>query len=115
NRLVAEAGTTMNETVASIKRVTDIMGEITSASHEQSVGIDEVNKAVGQMDQVTQQNAALVEEAAAASASLQEQASSLADVVATFKLSTQASAVGSTGRTSAPSTAGRRPTVAQAA
>ncbi len=83
----------MNETVASIKRVTDIMGEITSASHEQSVGIDEVNKAVGQMDQVTQQNAALVEEAAAASASLQEQASSLADVVATFKLSTQAGAV----------------------
>src|SRR5690606_37564105 len=93
NRLVAEAGTTMNETVASIKRVTDIMGEIPSASHEQSVGIDEVNKAVGQMDQVTQQNAALVEEAAAASASLQEQASSLADVVATFKLSTQAGAV----------------------
>lgn len=90
NRLAAEAGTTMNETVASIKRVTDIMGEITSASNEQSVSIDEVNKAVGQMDQVTQQNAALVEEAAAASASLQEQASGLADVVATFKLSTQA-------------------------
>ena len=89
NRLAAEAGTTMNETVASIKRVTDIMEEITSASHEQSVGIDEVNKAVGQMDQVTQQNAALVEEAAAASASLQEQASSLANVVATFKLNAE--------------------------
>ncbi len=89
NRLAAEAGTTMNETVASIKRVTDIMGEITAASNEQSVGIDEVNKAVGQMDQVTQQNAALVEEAAAASASLQEQASGLADVVATFKLTSQ--------------------------
>ncbi|MDS1141683.1 methyl-accepting chemotaxis protein [Pusillimonas sp. SM2304] len=86
NQLVAEAGTTMNETVKSIKRVTDIMGEITSASQEQSVGIDQVNQAVSQMDQVTQQNAALVEEAAAASSSLQEQASGLARLVATFKL-----------------------------
>ena len=102
NTLAAQAGATMTETVASIKRVTDIMAEITSASHEQSVGIDEVNKAVGQMDQVTQQNAALVEEAAAASASLQEQASSLAGVVATFKLTAQASAVA----TSAIRTAG---------
>ncbi len=89
NRLVAEAGSAMTETVASIKRVTDIMSEITSASTEQSVGIEEVNKAVGQMDQVTQQNAALVEEAAAASDSLQDQASSLAGLVATFKLNVQ--------------------------
>jgi methyl-accepting chemotaxis protein len=70
--------------------VTDIMGEITSASREQSVGIDEVNQAIGQMDQVTQQNAALVEEAAAAAASMQEQAAQLAQVAASFKLGTEA-------------------------
>lgn len=90
NQLVAEAGSTMNETVKSITRVTDIMDEITSASQEQSVGIEQVNQAVSQMDQVTQQNAALVEEAAAASTSLQEQASNLAKLVATFKLGEQA-------------------------
>ncbi|QAA93396.1 methyl-accepting chemotaxis protein [Pollutimonas thiosulfatoxidans] len=89
NRLVAEAGATMDETVTSIKRLTDIMGEITSASQEQSVGIEQVNQAVSQMDQVTQQNAALVEEAAAASGSLREQASGLARLVATFKLAEQ--------------------------
>jgi len=66
------------------------MGEITSASREQSVGIDEVNQAIGQMDQVTQQNAALVEEAAAAAASMQEQAAQLAQVAASFKLGTEA-------------------------
>ena len=91
NRLVAAAGSAMTETVTSIKRVTDIMGEITSASQEQSIGIDEINRAISQMDQVTQQNAALVEEAAAASDSLQDQASHLASLVATFKLNTQAS------------------------
>jgi len=73
-----------------VRRVTDIMGEITSASREQSVGIDEVNQAIGQMDQVTQQNAALVEEAAAAAASMQEQAAQLAQVAASFKLGTEA-------------------------
>ncbi|WP_083941309.1 methyl-accepting chemotaxis protein [Pseudoduganella violaceinigra] len=88
--LVQQAGTTMGEVVTSVRRVTDIMGEITSASREQSVGIDEVNQAIGQMDQVTQQNAALVEEAAAAAASMQEQAAQLAQVAASFKLGTDA-------------------------
>lgn len=86
NRLVAEAGSTMDDTVSSIRRLTDIMGEITSASQEQSIGIEQVNQAVAQMDQVTQQNAALVQEASAASDSLQDQASGLARLVATFKV-----------------------------
>ncbi|XLZ70232.1 methyl-accepting chemotaxis protein [Massilia sp. SR12] len=88
--LVQQAGTTMGEVVTSVRRVTDIMGEITSASREQSVGIDEVNQAIGQMDQVTQQNAALVEQAAAAAASMQEQAAQLAQVAASFRLGTEA-------------------------
>jgi methyl-accepting chemotaxis protein len=85
-KLVQQAGSTMNDVVASVRRVTDIMGEITSASSEQSIGIDQVNIAIGQMDSVTQQNAALVEQAAAAAASMQEQASRLADVASSFKL-----------------------------
>ncbi|HCP77034.1 MAG: hypothetical protein CML16_06415 [Pusillimonas sp.] len=89
NRLVAKAGSTMGETVDSIRRVTDIMDEITSASQEQSIGIDQVNQAVAQMDQVTQQNASLVQEASAASASLQDQATSLARLVATFRVEAQ--------------------------
>ena len=84
--LVAEAGLTMNEIVESVKRVTDIMSEITAASNEQSAGIEEVNHAIAQMDQVTQQNAALVEEAAAAAASMQEQAGNLQAVVSVFRL-----------------------------
>jgi len=84
--LVTQAGSTMAEVVDSIQRVTDIMGEITSASVEQSSGIEQVNQAVSQMDQVTQQNAALVEEAAAAAAALHEQADALTTVVAVFKL-----------------------------
>jgi methyl-accepting chemotaxis protein len=76
--LVGQAGKTMEDVVASIRRVTDIVAEITAASNEQSAGIEQVNQAIAQMDQVTQQNAALVEEAAAAAASLQEQAGSLA-------------------------------------
>ncbi|RST45418.1 methyl-accepting chemotaxis protein [Variovorax sp. DXTD-1] len=84
--LVSEAGKTMEEIVGSVKRVTDIVGEITAASHEQAQGIEQVNQAIAQMDQVTQQNAALIEEAAAAAQSLQEQAGSLSQVVATFKL-----------------------------
>lgn len=86
SKLVSVAGSTMEEIVGSVKRVTDIMGEIMAASQEQSIGIDEVNQAIGQMDQVTQQNASLVEEAAAAAASLQEQASGLAQTVAVFTL-----------------------------
>ena len=83
---VERAGATMQEIVASVKRVTDIMGEISAASEEQSGGIDQVNRAVSQMDEVTQQNAALVEEAAAAAGSLQEQAQQLAEAVAVFKI-----------------------------
>ncbi len=85
NALVEQAGTTMNEVVSSIKRVHDIMGEITAASHEQSEGIEQVNQAITQMDQVTQQNAALVEEAAAAAESMQDQAGKLVEVVSVFR------------------------------
>ncbi|MDN4052766.1 methyl-accepting chemotaxis protein [Massilia sp. YIM B02763] len=85
-KLVDQAGATMEQVVTSIRRVTDIMGEITSASQEQTTGIEQVNGAIGQMDQVTQQNAALVEEAAAAAASMEDQAGKLADVVSVFKL-----------------------------
>jgi len=84
--LVEQAGRTMDEIVASITRVTDIMSEITAATAEQSAGIEQVNQAIAQMDQVTQQNAALVEEAAAAAESMQEQAASLTQVVSVFKL-----------------------------
>ena len=85
-RLVDQAGATMDEIVDSIQRVTHIIAEITSASHEQSAGIEQINQAIMQMDDTTQQNAALVEEAAAAAASLQEQASNLSQVVSVFKL-----------------------------
>ena len=86
SKLVAQAGETMEEIVTSIKRVTDIMSEITAASVEQSAGIEQVNLAITQMDEVTQQNAALVEEAAAAAESLEEQAQNLSVAVATFKV-----------------------------
>lgn len=85
-RLVDHAGSTMQAIVESIKRVTDIMGEITSASQEQASGIEQVNQAIVQMDDVTQQNASLVEEAAAAARSLQDQAGDLSQVVSVFKL-----------------------------
>ncbi|MDO8705119.1 MAG: methyl-accepting chemotaxis protein, partial [Sulfuricaulis sp.] len=87
--LVDQAGATMTEVVASIKRVTDIMGEISAASNEQSIGVAQIGEAVTQMDQVTQQNAALVEEMAAAASSLQSQAQELVQVVAVFKLDAQ--------------------------
>jgi methyl-accepting chemotaxis protein len=87
SKLVADAGTTMDEVVRSVKRVTDIMAEITAASVEQSSGIEQVNQAVAQMDQVTQQNAALVEQAAAAAESMEEQANGLADTVRIFRTS----------------------------
>ncbi|MDM0110422.1 methyl-accepting chemotaxis protein [Variovorax sp. J22R24] len=83
--LVGEAGKTMEEIVGSVKRVTDIMGEITTASREQTSGIEQINQAIAQMDQVTQQNAALVEQATAAAHSLHEQAESLVDAVSVFK------------------------------
>ncbi len=85
--LVDRAGVTMTEVVSSIRRVTDIMGEISAASNEQSLGVSQVDEAVSQMDQATQQNAALVEQMAAAASSLKSQAEDLVGVVATFKLS----------------------------
>ncbi|MBU9580409.1 Tar ligand binding domain-containing protein [Ralstonia mannitolilytica] len=84
--LVAEAGSVIDEVVVAVKRVTDIMGEISAASEEQSSGIEQVNQAVTQMDQVTQQNAALVEQAAAAAESLEEQAEALRSAVAVFRV-----------------------------
>jgi methyl-accepting chemotaxis protein len=86
SRLVSEAGKTMDEIVVSVKRVSDIMAEIAVASVEQSSGIDQVNRAVTQMDEMTQQNAALVEQAAAAAESLEEQAITLMQTVAQFRL-----------------------------
>jgi methyl-accepting chemotaxis protein len=85
-KLVLQAGNTMDEVVASIGRVTEIMAGIAAASEEQSTGIEHVNRAITEMDHVTQQNAALVEQAAAAAASLGEQADRLSGVVAVFKL-----------------------------
>jgi methyl-accepting chemotaxis protein len=84
--LVGQAGSTMTEIVDSVRRVSDIMAEISAAGMEQSAGIDQINQAVGQMDNATQQNAALVEEAAAAAASLREQAGRLVQTVSVFKL-----------------------------
>ncbi|MFG3447923.1 methyl-accepting chemotaxis protein [Stenotrophomonas sp. NPDC047960] len=88
--LVNQAGATMGEIVASVQRVTDIMAEISAASQEQSAGIEQVNQTVMQMDETTQQNAALVEEATAAARSMEEQAGHLTDAVSLFKLEGQA-------------------------
>uniref|UniRef100_UPI000585A344 methyl-accepting chemotaxis protein n=1 Tax=Xanthomonas arboricola TaxID=56448 RepID=UPI000585A344 len=85
--LVHTAGSTMAEIVASVQRVTDIMGEISAASQEQSAGIEQVNTTVTQMDETTQQNAALVEEATAAARSMEEQAVQLTQAVSVFKIS----------------------------
>jgi methyl-accepting chemotaxis protein len=85
--LADKAGKTMDEVVKAVKRVTDIMAEISAASVEQSSGIEQVNQAITQMDDVTQQNAALVEEAAAAAESLEEQAQQLSSMISTFRLS----------------------------
>jgi len=85
-RLVQDAGSTMGEIVASVQRVTDIVGEISQSAGEQSTGIGLVNASVGQLDQMTQQNAALVEQSAAAAESLKQQASNLTALVATFRL-----------------------------
>ncbi len=90
--LVDQAGTTMTEVVGSIRRVTDIMGEISAASNEQATGVADVREAVMQMDQATQQNAALVEQMAAAAGSLRSQAQDLVQTVAVFKASEKGSA-----------------------
>jgi len=89
-RLVESAGRTMDEIVGSVKRVGDIIADITAASQEQSAGIEQVNQAIAQMDESTQQNAALVEEASAAARSMEEQAGELMQTVAAFRLTTQA-------------------------
>jgi methyl-accepting chemotaxis protein len=86
SRLVADAGRTMGEIVGSVQRVSDIIGEITAATAEQSAGIVQVSGSVGQLDQMTQQNAALVEESAAAAESLREQAVALAHIIGAFRL-----------------------------
>ncbi len=103
-KLVEQAGRTMDEIVQAVKRVTDIMAEITAASVEQSQGIEQVNTAVAQMDEMTQQNAALVEEAAAAAESLQEQAENLARAVALFKLAAHPSSTPTTSSALPPPT-----------
>jgi methyl-accepting chemotaxis protein len=85
-RLVGAAGSTMDDIVASVQRVTDIIGEISAAAGEQSQGIGQVNLAVTELDRMTQQNAALVEQSTAAAESLREQAARLSEVVGTFRL-----------------------------
>ncbi|MGY1411262.1 methyl-accepting chemotaxis protein, partial [Luteimonas sp. A611] len=86
NELVDQAGRTMGEIVTSIKRVTDIIADISAASQEQSAGIEQVNQAITQMDEGTQQNAALVEEATAAARSMEQQAGQLVQTVAVFRV-----------------------------
>ena len=88
-KLVNQAGTTMKEIVTSIQRVTDIMGEITSATQEQTAGLEQIHQAITEMDTITQQNVALVEEAASASTALQDQASSLSRIVSVFQIDSQ--------------------------
>ena len=123
-QLVQRAGSTMTELVASVQRVTDVMAEISSANHEQEAGIAQINLAITDMDATTQQNAALVEQAAAAAASMQEQAGQLADAVSVFKLSANdgaaaprgqehaAAPVSATSATSATSAASAAPPAA---
>ena len=106
-QLVDRAGATMTEVVASIRRVTDIMGEISAASSEQSAGVGQVGEAVTQMDQVTQQNAALVEQMAAAASALNAQAGELVNAVSVFKLSDSAAHHGPSATSRAGPSTGR--------
>jgi methyl-accepting chemotaxis protein len=94
SRLVADAGKTMKEIVGSVQRVSDIIGEITAASRDQSEGITQINHSVTQLDSMTQQNAALVEQSAAAAESLKDQSIALTRMVGTFKLERDANYVG---------------------
>ena len=108
--LVDQAGTTMTEIVAAIQRVTDIMGEISAASNEQSAGVAQVGEAITQMDQATQQNAALVEEGAAAAESLKVQAAQLVQTVSVFKLASGTATAARPAPSAAPApTAPARP------
>ncbi|MGG6341805.1 methyl-accepting chemotaxis protein [Stenotrophomonas indicatrix] len=105
--LVHQAGSTMGEIVASVQRVTDIMAEISAASQEQSAGIEQVNQTVVQMDETTQQNAALVEEATAAARAMEDQAAQLGEAVARFRLA--APSTGNAMPRAAMATAGSAP------
>ncbi|AKC68331.1 methyl-accepting chemotaxis protein [Pandoraea oxalativorans] len=104
--LVAQAGQTMHDVVQAVRRVTDIMGEISAASEEQSHGIEQVGRAVTQMDEVTQQNAALVEQAAAAAASMEDQARALDQAVAAFRMSGSTNGAATSEGMNAPMTRG---------
>ncbi|PKB20156.1 methyl-accepting chemotaxis protein [Janthinobacterium sp. 64] len=114
-KLVQQAGAAMTEVVDTVRSVTDIVSEISAASAEQSTGIDEINRAITQMDEVTQQNAALVEEAAAASQSMQEQASKLASVVGAFKLAHGQGSAAQHGTPARTVAAAQRPAARKAA
>jgi len=115
NRLAEQAGRTMQEVLASIRRVAGIMGDISSASREQSSGIDQVCLAVSQMDEVTQQNAALVEQAAAAAESLEEQAHGLARAVSVFRVGTEVAQAPGTRKSLPPPVGGARTSERKAA
>jgi methyl-accepting chemotaxis protein len=112
-QLVRQAGATMDEVVASVRRVTDIIGEITSASSEQATGIDQVNEAIVQIDQVTQQNAALVDESAQAAAALRTQAAGLARTAAAFRLDAKAAPRAAAGQALALAARGPAPGAGQ--
>ncbi len=114
-QLVDEAGSTMTEIVQAIERVSVIMGEISSASTEQSAGVAQIGEAVGQLDQTTQQNAALVEESAAAAESLRAQADRLVQAVAVFRLSAGETAAAASATGAAPAAAAQRPAPAPTA
>ncbi|GGY65525.1 methyl-accepting chemotaxis protein [Pseudoduganella albidiflava] len=113
SRLVAQAGTTMDEITASVRRVSDVIGEIAAAGVEQSTGIEEVNGAIVQMDAVTQQNAALVEESAAAAESMQRQASALAEVVGVFRTGQGPAVAAQPKALARPALAARKPAPAK--
>ncbi len=110
--LVDRAGVTMTEIVTSIARVTDIMGEISAASTEQSTGVRQISEAISQMDQATQQNAALVEESAAAAESLRDQARQLVQVVAVFTLEHNRAGEETSASAPRPAGPGRKPKTA---
>ncbi len=111
--LVQTAGRTMEEIVTGVRRVNDIMAEISAASKEQSAGIEQVNQTITQMDETTQQNAALVEEATAAARAMEEQAQQLGTAVAIFRLQASAAAAGTPARRATPArTAARVPAAA---
>ncbi|MDT0357118.1 methyl-accepting chemotaxis protein [Herbaspirillum huttiense F1] len=112
SRLVEQAGATMSEVVASVRRVTDVVAEISAASNEQSDGIEQINHAIVQMDEVTQQNAALVEQAAAAAQSLQEQSGRLVETVSIFKLSSHQTPRAQPARKPVPPKASSKPVAA---